>query len=257
VDVIKHDFDLIVHELAPEIGELRLYPLGDLHIGSSDFDEVQWYKWKKMVLEDEFGYVVIVGDLMDNGLKNSKTDAYSATMRPFEQKQWLKRELGDFKHKILGGVRGNHEGRSQIESDDCPMYDVFSKLDIEDLYRENMAFLKLNFGRRNATRQRSYTVVLGHGASKSKTNQFSYAIDGMDVLVTGHTHSGSSDFRSKLVIDKRNNSVSLESFTHIVVPSFQKMGGYALRAMYLPQDHCKIPVIEFDEKEKNVKVTWL
>lgn len=253
---MREDFDMIVHKLSYDTTSINIYPLGDLHIGSKDFDLKMWEKWKKMVLADPVGYVVIIGDIMDNGLKTSKTNAYEATMRPWEQKEWLKRELMPLKERILGGCRGNHEERTVYTSDGCPMYDVFAKLDIEDLYRENMAFMKVSVGEKNSERQWSYGVVLAHGASKSKTDKFSYAVDGMDVLVTGHTHQPAVYFPSKIYMDLRNNLITEREMMHVVVPSFIKTGGYGLRAMYMPQGK-KIPIITLSGEKKEVTVEWV
>lgn len=253
---MKKDFELIVHKLDKELEGINIYPLGDLHIGSQDFDMEKWTRWVDMVKKDPVGYVVIIGDLVDNGLKNSKTNSFEATMRPMEQKIWLAKELEPIKHKILGACRGNHEERSINSTDTCPIYDVMAKLNLEDLYRENMGFVKVNLGYKNSERQWSYTLVLAHGASRTKTTRFSYAIDGMDVLVTGHTHSAESNFQSKIVIDSKNEIVKLQDYVHIVVPSFANYGGYALRGMYMPQGF-KIPVIKLSGKEKDVRIEWM
>lgn len=251
------DFVLIKHELDWDIPHINIYPIGDLHIGSASFNTRIFKKWRETVLADPYGYVVMVGDMMDNGLKNSKTNSYEATMQPFEQKQWVKRELEPIAHKILGVVQGNHEYRSNIVADICPLYDIMAKLDLEDLYRPNMAFIKINVGRRTSDRQCSYTLVLTHGASKGKTENFGYAIDGMDVMITGHLHQPISRFPSKIVIDSKNEVVSLKGYTHISVPSFAEMGGYALKGLYLPQDSNKYPVITLSGQAKEVSVSWM
>jgi predicted phosphodiesterase len=252
------DFDMIVHKLPKELSHMNIYGLADLHIGSGEFNEKRWKSWKEMVLNDEYGFVVLVGDLLDSGLKTSKTNTYEQTMRPFEQKQWLKRELADFakKGKILACISGNHEQRAVELADDVPLYDVMAKLDLEDVYRHNMAFVKLSLGYKNAERQWSYNLVLGHGASKGRVEKFSYGIDGMDVMVTGHTHQPSANFYSKLVIDPQNSTVSMRDFAHVVLPSFTELGGYALRAMYNPQSHTKYPVIRLDGTKKSVEIIW-
>ena len=72
-------------------------------------------------------------------------------MQPFQQKKWLVEQFEPLKDKkILGANQGNHEYRTTIETGECPLYDVMNKLDIEDLYRQNMAFLKVNLGKKNA-----------------------------------------------------------------------------------------------------------
>lgn len=251
-----NDFDLIVRKFPENLEEIHIYPLGDVHVGSQEFDEEHWRLWKRMVLQDPVGYVVIIGDMVDNGLRNSKTNPYESTMRPREQKEWLTKELRDLKDRIIGACRGNHENRSVKESDDCPLYDIMSKLDLEDLYRENSAFVKVNVGRRNTVRQCSYIFALMHGSTRNKAENFGYAIDGVDVYVTGHTHTPTSTFPSKIVIDVHNECVREVGLNHVVVPSFLKSGGYGLNHQYMPQNNKKIPIIILSGTSKKVEVLW-
>lgn len=254
---MRDDFDLIVHKLDKELPYINVYPIGDLHIGSGNFSEKAFRRWKNMVEEDEFAKVVIVGDMLDNGLKTSKTNSFEATMQPWEQKKWLTKEFESIKDKIIGAVQGNHEYRSTLIADAYPLYDVLAKLDLEHVYRQNMAFLKINLGQRNATRQCSYVFTLAHGASKTRTNNFTYNIDGMDVFINGHVHQPESSFKSKIVIDSKNETVSLRDFVHITVPSFQELGGYSLRALYQAQSSNVIPVIRLNGRVKDVVVKWV
>lgn len=255
---VKKDFDLIVHKLPTEMSYVNVYPIGDVHIGSDHFNEKAFFGWKKAVEADPNGVVVIVGDLMDNGLKNSKTNSYEQLMRPRDQKQWLKTQFQSLADagKIIGACTGNHEYRSSQLTDECPLYDIMAKLDIEHLYRENMAFIKVAVGEKNKERQFSYNLVLAHGNSRGKTETFGYAIDGMDVFVTGHTHQPTSRFPAKIVIDSRNENVYMSGFCHVNVPSFQEFGGYALKGMYMPQDS-KYPVIRLNGERKEVNVLWV
>ena len=254
---ILNDFQLINHKLEVELPYINIYPIGDLHIGSGDFNEESFRRWKDVVTKDPYGKIVIIGDMLDNGLKTSKTNSFEASMQPFQQKQWLTNELRPLANKILGAVQGNHEYRSSIVADMFPLYDVLAKLDLEDIYRQNMAFMKINLGQRGAERQCSYTIVLAHGSSKAKTEKFSYAIDGMDVLINGHIHQPKTTFQSKIVIDSKNESVVLKDFMHITVPSFQRMGGYALRGMYMPQSSNMFPILRLGGTRKEMSVEWI
>ena len=251
------DFTMIVHKLDRELEGINIYPIGDLHVGSNDMDVELFEAWRKMVLADENGYVVIIGDMMDNGLRNSKTNVYEATMPPHRQKEWLKKEFAPLKDRILGVVRGNHEERSVRETGDCPLYDVCCKLDIEDLYRPNAVFMKVNLGEKRKDRQWSYTLMLAHGGSKNKVKNFGYAVDGLDIMVAGHVHEASSVFPSKIVLDSHNEQVRHVGFVSLVVPSFARMGGYALQKLYTPQDSDKFPVIHLDGTDKGVSVSWI
>lgn len=254
---MNRDFTLIPHKFPEDLEELHIYPVGDTQVGSAGFNKVLFRNWRDRVLKDPLAKVVIVGDMLNNGLKNSKTNVYKEKMSPSEAKMWLYEELLPIAGKIIGCVTGNHEWRSINETDDDPLHDIMCMLGLKDFYGENIQFLKVNLGKRNATRQISYNLVLGHGVSKNKTEQFGYTIDGMDILITGHIHTAYSRFPAKIVIDSQNEVVRTVGFTHIVVPSFDEYGGYSVRGMYQPQDSCKIPMIILNGKHKEVNVSWI
>jgi len=249
---MKQDFDMIVHKFNKDI---KIKPLSDLHCGSQGFMSKEWAKFKEELLNDKDMYVIIAGDMLDNTLKSSVGNSYENTMRPSEQKKWLSQELKDIKDRILCVVPGNHERRSEKDADDNPLYDICCLLDIEDLYRPNMAFVKIQLGERNSNRQ-TYTFCVSHGASKNKVDKFSYAIDGLDLLVTGHTHKASNDFPAKIVVDSKNNKVSIKPYKTIVATSWQGYMGYPVREMMLPSSFVA-QEIKLYVKEKIVEVkSW-
>ncbi len=251
------DFKLVTHKLPEDMDHVNIYPLGDLHIGSPNFDEKSFKNWKKKVCSDKNSRVVLVGDLLDNGLKNSHTNSYEAALSPYQQKEWLKKNLANISDKIIGAVQGNHEHRSTVINDSHPLYEVLEVLGVSNVYRKNMCFVKINVGKRNTQRQCSYALVLVHGASKSKTSKFAYSIEGIDCLITGHTHSPDTSIPAKIVVDKNNETVRMRDFAHIIVPSYQSLGGYALKAMYAPQSSNSIPVLRLSGKNKHMSITWL
>ena len=253
---MKSDFELIVHKLPKTQSKVNIYPIGDSQVGSPNFDESLWHNWSEMVQTDPFAKIVIVGDMLNMGLKHSKSDSYNEQMRPRTAKEWLYQNLKPLKSHIIGAVRGNHEERASILTDECPLYDVLCKLDLEDIYRENKTFIKMNLGEKSNGRQISYTMTLSHGKSRNKTHHFGYAIDNMDMLFTGHIHQPMSEFPAKIVIDSHNEKVTMRGFTHIIVPSFDRFGGYTLRDEYLPHDATKIPIVECSGTQKKVRVIW-
>ena len=254
---MKNDFEMIVRELPRDLDKINVYPLGDLHIGSPEFSYNKWDKWKHMVKEDKNGYIVIIGDLMDNGLIGSKTNPYEAVMTPTQQKKWLLTEFKDFMaERLLGATQGNHEYRTNILIGESPLYEVMRECHVQDLYRPNMAFIKVNLGTKTKDRQYSYSLVLCHGASKGKKDKFAPTIDGMDCLISGHTHDAHCDFPAKIVMDTKNNVVREVGYATLVVPSFLEYGGYGMRAMYTPKGNHKIPVIELSGTRKNLDICW-
>ena len=253
--MVSKDFDLIVKKLPKSLEYANIYFIGDLHIESPEFNEKLFFKWVKMVKDDPFGYVIILGDIFDNALKTSKSNSYEARMRPKEAKKYFVEHFGPIADKILLILDGNHEIRSVNATDDSPLYDMACKLDLEDIYRESFGFIKLNLGEKSKTRQVSYAFAVGHGSTRRKAEIFSFVVDNVDIFATGHTHHSSFMNPARIVIDMHNEVVREEDFVRIVVPSFLKVGGYGLRGMYEPAGHM-FPIVTISGKEKEVSVTW-
>lgn len=243
---MRSDFDLIVHDL-PAAPEYRLYFIGDLHVGAIECNRRAWEDFCGKLLSDENARICIFGDLLDNGTKQSVTNCFEASMRPRDQKKYLMNSLAPLSERILCFVRGNHEYRNR-DVDDDPLYDIACKLDLEDLYRPNAAFVKLSIGKRNhghGTEKaiQVYTLAVLHGtgggiytgAAVNRNERFATSVlEGVDVLAVGHTHKGVISKPSKIVVDCFHNSVTQKSMTVISACSWLSYGGYALNKMLLP-----------------------
>ena len=242
---MKSDFEPIIIDF-PAKTNIKIRPLFDMHVGSAEFDVRKFIKWRDDVISDPDTYLVVGGDLLDNGLKNSVTNIYEQTMRPRDQKRYCAELLKPVAHKILGGTGGNHENRSVKESDDNPLYDVFSKLDIEDKFRENICFILVRIGAENhnvAGNQRpTYSIAVTHGAGggmyvgsgANRSERFGSIIDGLDVLITGHTHKPLNFPVSKLVIDPQNKQITQKQFVCVTASGWLNYGGYPVRKMLPP-----------------------
>jgi hypothetical protein len=204
-----------------------------------------------MVENDPNGVVAIVGDMMDMGLKNSKTNVYEQKLTPREQKERCYELLKPIKNRIIGGCPGNHEGRAVREIGTNPLYDVFCRLGIEDRYRENGCFIKLQVGKigRNPN---VYGVVLTHGKSRNKDDLWNRTVDGCDCFISGHTHTGTHQPLGKIRMDLTHNRVKTIPYQHIVVMPFQEYGGYAVRGKYMPCSLGQFQRITFDGTSKRV-----
>ena len=244
------DFVLITHKF-DELDHLNIYPLGDVHIGSKEFDLQLFLEWRKMVESDPHGAVVIIGDIMNMGLRNSKSNVYEETLSPMEQKEMCYELLKPIADKILGGCSGNHEYRSVKEVGMNPLYDVFCRLRIGCRYRENACFIKLNVGKQGKN-PNTYGLVLTHGSSKGKDEKWTYSVDGCDCFISGHTHAASHQPLGKIRMDLTHEKVKTVGYQHIVVLPFQKYGGYAIRGKYVPNNLGQFQRITFDGTSKRV-----
>lgn len=223
-----------------------IHPIGDIHYGSSQFNEKAFTDYIAKYAGKENHYFAILGDCINNAVKSSVSNIYEELCSPREQKEWLVETLKPLKDQIILGVGGNHERRSVKEVDDNPLYDVFSKLDIEDKYRENIAFVffKINGVRNNinGVKRPSYAIAATHGAgngmyvgsSANKAERFGMAIDGLDLLLLGHTHKPVTFPARKLKINQQNAKVIPVQFKVVVATSWLNYGGYAAQKLFPP-----------------------
>lgn len=235
--------------------KLNIYPLGDTHIGSKECDLELLKQWVEMVKNDPDGAVVIIGDIMNMGLRNSKSNVYEEVLNPMQQKELTYELLNPIADKIIAGCSGNHEYRSVKEVGTNPLYDVFCRMRIEDRYRENACFLKLTVGK-NGRNPNTYGVVLTHGSSKNKDEKWTYSVDGADVFISGHTHLGTHQPCGKIRMDLSHDKVKTVGYQHIVVLPFQSYGGYAVRGKYMPNHLGQFQCISFDGTSKRVGYTY-
>lgn len=257
------DFNMIIHKF-PDRQDITVIPIADVHLGARECMEQEFIEFINTVKDKPNVYLVLGGDLINNATRSSVTNIFEEVMRPSDQKKEMAKILAPVAHKILAAVSGNHERRSGKDADDDPTYDILCKIDREDVYRENMAFVKIQFGDQNGSGQANptYTVVVTHGAGGGaltsgavlKGERFGYAVDGMDALIMGHTHKPFTTVPGKIVIDKQNNKVTVKPFKVINMTSWLDYAGYSMQKMLLPTSHC-LHTLTFCGNHKEMVVT--
>ena len=257
------DFEIITHHF-PDNRDITLYPISDVHLGASEHMEREWDDFCRKIEETPNSYIILGGDLINNATRNSVSNVFEETMRPREQKKLIAEMLMPIRDRILCSVSGNHERRSGKDADDDPTYDIMCKLDLEHLYRENMAFVKLQFGKKEGCGRQNptYMLTVTHGAgggmltggAVNRNERFGYVIDGMDCLIVGHTHKPFVTQPSKIKIDPFNNKVDIKPFKVVSSSSWLNYGGYAAQKMLLPSSHAP-QVITLCGNRKDIKVT--
>lgn len=256
------DYTIVSHRF-PNRPDLHIYPIADVHLGAAEHLEKEWTAFQKKILDDPDAYVILGGDLINNGTRFSLTNVFEETMRPREQKRKMVEMLTPIRDRILCMVSGNHERRNK-DVDDDPSYDIACKLDIEDLYRENTCFLKIKMGTPgiDGTRNPTYMLVVTHGAggglltggAVNRAERFGYVLDGADALIVGHTHKPYTTQPAKIYIDAHNNSVSVKPFKVISMTSWLGYGGYAMQKMLSPTSNAP-QLITLAGKRKEILVT--
>lgn len=253
------DFELIKWSF-PANQSIELLPVSDVHFGAAEHLEREWSDFCGMVLEKPNRYITLGGDLINNGTKSGKSNVYAEVVRPREQKRIMAEMLEPLKNRVLCIVPGNHEERSVREVDDDPCYDIACKLDLEHLYRENCAFVKIQIGPQDGPglQNPTYTLAVTHGsggggqsgAALNRAIRFGYTIDGADALIVSHRHDALTSQPGKIVVDARNGKVSIKPFKIIQTTSWLGYGGYALRKMLQPCTYDPQTVMLYGDKKK-------
>ena len=240
---MKSDFDMIVRQFKQN-DDITIYPIADVHLGSIECMEWKWEKFCKTVLSQKNAYLLLAGDLITNNTRNSIGSPFSQIYRPREQKRRMAEYLEPLRDRILAMTGGNHERRTDRDTDSSPALDIASKLDLEDIYRENMAFLKIQIGNadRNGQRNPTYSICVTHGNGSSiyttnaamRAERFGMAIDGIDAIVVGHIHKPQDFPVGKYFVDTHNNKVSIKQFEVVVCTSWMDGSGYGAQKLLQP-----------------------
>lgn len=260
-----HDFDLIRHSFPNDID---IYPISDVHLGAVEHAEPEWQNFLKRV-ENDNAYVILAGDLLNNSTRGTKfANPFDEVLRPREAKRRMVEYLEPIKDRILCIVSGNHEQRTIRDSDQDMTYDICAKLNVEHLYRENIAFMLVSCGRRNTENKAlstfSFCVTHGTGggiytgAAVNRSERFGNVVEGVDCIVTGHVHKGFVSKPAKIVLDARNSVVSMKHYVVISCVSWLNYGGYAARAMMLPAQICDPQRLRLvsNRDSKKIITTW-
>ena len=228
-----NDLEVICLTYPNDMQKLHVYAIGDVHVGSPQFNEEAIRKKIKIIQDDPCGVVCICGDLGDYGLKNSKTNVYQATMSPGAQQDYIYELFLPIVDKIAAAVPGNHEERITREVGMCPLYDLCVKWNIPEIYRENVAITKYSFGSwPGQTYQISFVGITTHGSTRSKHKKFIACFDGIDFAISGHTHTPEYTPHGKIRVHSRTNSVAFVPYKEIVVDANLAVGGYGVKKEY-------------------------
>ena len=256
------DFEIIQHHF-PDRNDITIYPISDVHLGAAEHMTREWELFCQRVVNEPNSYIILGGDLINNATRNSVSNIFEETMRPREQKKIMVTMLEPLRDKILCAVSGNHERRNRDVDNDVT-YDIMCKLDLEWVYRENIAFVKIQMGRKdgNGVKNPTYVLTVTHGSgggiltggAVNRNERFGYVLDGADALIVGHTHKPFVTQPSKIKIDAQNNRASIKPFKVVSMTSWLWYSAYAAQKMLIPTSHASQTII-LNGKKKEITVT--
>lgn len=234
---------VITKEYPRDMDYLTLYPIGDVHWGAAECMEKEFQSYLKLIEADDHAAVITLGDLINNGVKSSVTNCYAEKYRPREQKSMMIDLLSPIRDKIICGVRGNHEYRTVKDADQDVMLDIFTALSIQKTaYASDLGLVKISVGEKHNRKPATYMfgamhgsgggTLLGSGLNKSDSMQM--CIEGIDGMLSGHTHKPAKVPSARLVFDSHNNNVIRTKTLNFICTSWLNYGGYPERMMLRP-----------------------
>lgn len=253
------NIEIITHQFKNEI---QIVPLGDLHIGASQCMLKEIKETIDYIANNENVYTILLGDIIDNGVIAGKVASavYDNNISPLKQVQYAVDLLRPIKDKILGVVSGNHEMRSEKVVNVNPLYLICSELGITHLYNDSLGIIKINLGAKKNNeglgRKQCYTLLIHHGKGTAesaikKDHDFINQFEGVDCIITGHTHNSRVAKFKKMVVNKFSNIVSEKDITIIVCNSFLKEAEYGLQNMLVGANN---DILMFDLKLGHKKI---
>jgi len=242
-------------DLPPSIGEIKVIPLFDLHIGSPQAD----LKLISRYLQQD-AYFILGGDLMDAGIKNSIGNVYHQEMTPQEQLDKLVEIFEPCKERIIGICSGNHEQRINREVG-IDILQVFAQLiQREKYYDPDSLLIHIRLGKNRHAKKTNYTFYVVHGWSgarkpggKMNAIQELRGVILADIYLVGHSHLKGVVCEDFFLPDHINKAIIKTQQYFISVGSFLEYGDYAARrGMSVAQ--LGAPCIVLSGREKNIRV---
>lgn len=238
------NYPSIVVELSSEIKEIEILPLGDVHFGSPEFNNVLFDETIEKIKNQDNLYCILLGDLIECVTKDSVGDLFTQQGTPQTQAASIVEKLKPIKHKILGMTSGNHENRVFKSTGFDISYYIADKLELLDKYNKGSFVLFVKFGirRGNTNKKHSFSIVISHGVASStkkagKLNsllKMSEVVSGADIYVMGHVHDFICTYEENFIIDPQNKIIKPKISCLITQGAFLDFGGYGYEKGYKP-----------------------
>jgi len=234
--------------------ELELVPIGDIHLGSKEFNLTKLKKTIEYVKETKNARVILMGDLVDIGLKDSiGGGTFDNDIDPESQLTGIVDYLEPISDRIWCVLGGNHEERIRMRTSIDINKIIAKALDVP--YVGNQCLIKVMCGPTN------YIVFAAHGATGAlspagKINsvmKYGNYIDA-DIYLMGHVHELAHHTTEYFRVDMGNKQIIKDKRHYVLTGHYLNYGGYAEAKGYAP-GKTGSPIIKLTRDLKRVRVS--
>lgn len=223
---------------------LKLYVLSDAHLGSAEVDLNTLKQIIQFIKDTPECYCILLGDILDTALKNSKTDIYSETLSIADAQKLAVELLTPIKDKIIAMTPGNHENRVWREVGvDLSLW-LAEKLGLENVYRTSSIALTVSFGKDLNGNPYRLNIFGQHGAygggrrlgaAMNALEDLDGIVANADIYIRAHTHQPIQGSRNVFTFNYLGN-IEKQTKYYFNAPSVLNYGGYAAEKGYRPTD---------------------
>jgi predicted phosphodiesterase len=228
------------------LDRLRVYPLGDVHLGAPMHQADRWQEWLDYLCSRDDVSMIGTGDFLNAALKDSKSDAYEEVMTVGQAKRVLRKQLAPLAEagRLDLMISGNHEARIHRAVGDCPIEDIADMLGCP--YDRTAALIVYRVG------DVEYDFFVRHGTGNGQSAvallKGAMMIDA-EVYITGHVHQQMIRVDEHFV--REGMRVVRKKRVYCSSGSFLGLEGYALERGYVP-GRIGAPRIHLDGRRKDV-----
>ena len=200
---------MALYNYSADVTSIVVYGIGDFHIGSPECNMGLVEQTIQRVLDTENTFAILLGDLIDNALVNSKSDVYTATMQPGKQIKKVAEIISPLiqNRRVLAVLDGNHEARTARSCGISPSSVLCDILGVSKLYTPTTALIRIKMF------ETMWTIYAAHGSGGGSTigakanalERRGRIAEVADVIMAGHTHVPMAFKEGIIRIDKDGN----------------------------------------------------
>lgn len=204
--------------------EIKIFPLSDVHIEDPACNMKKLLDWRADVLSAPNNYVIVNGDICNMAIAGSKSDVYSATMKPDEAIDAVVDFLEPIKDRILSVCSGNHDSRPYKIAGIDSTKRICRELNIEEKYHPHACVVFISFGKSQGRdcRKQPYSIFHRHGNGGGKKiggkannlQSLSEVID-CDAYIISHTHQSLVFKQNFFRTDYKNKKITAVEKTFV------------------------------------------
>lgn len=243
--------------------KIEIVILGDNHMGDHNCDMKLIQQQIEYINSKPNVFCIGIGDYINNALKLSKTDVYSA-VSPQKEFQLAVETFKKIKtSKWIAMTTGNHEHRTYREAGIDLNQFLAYELGIEEIYHPTISVVHL------CLKNTAYWIHIHHGAgggiskggTANKMKRLGDIIPNTDLVLMGHTHQQMMFTESRYIIEKKHEKI--KKHTQYIVNTGSTLGyqdGYAEAMMLSPVQKGNAIVTLHDVyncQQKKIEARWV